>query len=49
MGHINISDTLPVASVQPLLGVVFRLHALSAYGAWDACKLIDIYIYIYTS
>ncbi|XP_005092228.1 uncharacterized protein LOC101846194 isoform X2 [Aplysia californica] len=34
--HVCYKDLFPPTSVQPLLGVVFRLHALSAYGAWDA-------------
>ncbi|GFO48406.1 coiled-coil domain-containing protein 142 [Plakobranchus ocellatus] len=34
--HVCYKDMFPPTSVQPLLGVVFRLHALSAYGAWDA-------------
>ncbi|RUS73084.1 hypothetical protein EGW08_019145, partial [Elysia chlorotica] len=35
IGHVCYKDMFPPTSVQPLLGVVFRLHALSAYGAWD--------------
>ncbi|CAL1542275.1 unnamed protein product, partial [Lymnaea stagnalis] len=33
--HVCYKDMFPPSSVQPLLGVVFRLHALSSYGAWD--------------
>ncbi|CAG5119772.1 unnamed protein product [Candidula unifasciata] len=40
--HVCCKNIFPVASVQPLLGVMFRLHALSAYGAWDA--LLSAYL-----
>lgn len=34
--HICMKDMFPTGSVSPLLGVVVRLHALSAFSAWDA-------------
>lgn len=35
MEHICMKDMFPPGSVSPLLGVVVRLHALSAFAAWD--------------
>lgn len=36
MEHICLKDMFPPGSVSPLLGVVVRLHALSAFAAWDS-------------
>ena len=33
-----VADMFPPGSVSPLLGVVVRLHALSAFAAWDSCE-----------